>query len=273
MNRPFFWLASYPRSGSTWLRFLIAAAYRGPVAESAAVARAVPDIHAQSVDLNAFGDMPAIVKTHWSYRTDLPLPRRAAGAICLIRDPVAVMQSALRHAILIGTFRPGFDDLSISDAVLRDRIRQWASAYLRDGGLSPETGPGYGSWRHHIESWCIGDLPWPRLVLRYEDLRTDTASALARIADFVGWPLSQDRIERAVSDCRPERLRAMEEREMSADRPALFGNRHAARKERLGLRFVDSANAPGAARFVVPDDLAATFRGAHADLMRHFGYR
>ena len=44
------WLASYPKSGNTWLRFLLYSYYYGSVTVSAQVAERIPDIHALEAD-------------------------------------------------------------------------------------------------------------------------------------------------------------------------------------------------------------------------------
>src|ERR1017187_3695816 len=73
-------VASYPRSGSTWLRFVLAEALTGQPSTFPSVNRAIPQVgyHAQALRLPAGG---RFIKTHESYR------RECRRAVCLVRDP------------------------------------------------------------------------------------------------------------------------------------------------------------------------------------------
>jgi hypothetical protein len=61
------WLASYPKSGNTWLRFMNANMVVVDIAWSDQVMRQVPDIHYGISGQHLFGNHTVVVNTHWKY--------------------------------------------------------------------------------------------------------------------------------------------------------------------------------------------------------------
>ena len=56
------WLASYPKSGNTWLRFLLYCYLFGAPRDSAQILRKLPDIHVSGYELSGAGRV--YCKTH-----------------------------------------------------------------------------------------------------------------------------------------------------------------------------------------------------------------
>lgn len=50
------WLGSYPKSGNTWMRFLLANLYFEPVESSAELSSMIPDIHDSINAGHLYGD-------------------------------------------------------------------------------------------------------------------------------------------------------------------------------------------------------------------------
>jgi len=75
----------------------------------------------------------------------------------------------------------------------------------RDAGL-PKIIDYLNLWASESEK--IGKL----LIVRYEDLRADTAATLKRVVDFIGTPGSEAEIEEAVRFASVENMRKMEEK-------------------------------------------------------------
>ena len=263
-----YWLASYPRSGNTWLRYLIANAFLGTFDRPDDVARIVPDADAGTVDT---GDLPepfAIVKTHRHYRSDLYNGIRADGVIYLVRHPVDVMQSVLRYAVMAGFSQPENHKTQSFDETVRD----WVRRYLASEGWPRGLENGFGSWRTNVTSWAIEPVPYPRLVLRYEDIVADTPAALRKIAIFLGSELSNARIRQAMATASAERLMALEAAQRPGNPPTLFAGAAVERKRSLGLQFIRSGDAPGAASLALAPTETEAARRTFADLMARFGY-
>src|ERR1700691_3950002 len=86
------WIASYPKSGNTWVRFLVSHLLFGPLDSAATLNRLVPDIHELGAAVEA-PSTPVLMKTHFPYSPALPLAMQTAGAIYVVRDPADVMLS------------------------------------------------------------------------------------------------------------------------------------------------------------------------------------
>lgn len=224
------WVASYPRSGNTWVRILLAnllSRSREPVPINALGKVLAPGsiashrnlfehfVGLESSDLSAaeaeslrpavyqmqakraarFGVRP-FHKVHDAYHDTSaggPLfPADAtAGAIYLVRNPLDIAVS--------WTFYQGQRDFGST-------VRMLTRAMVLTGGRS-QFSQQLLDWSSHVESWT--GAPFPVLVVRYEDLLADAAGQLAAIVQFLGMEADADeeRIRRAVSFSEFERCR------------------------------------------------------------------
>jgi hypothetical protein len=222
------WLASYPKSGNTWLRAflanlianrpgpvplaelpryadqdarpeLFAAAAGGPVTgmEFAQLCALRPQVHAQ---IAAAAPKTVFVKTHSAagVHDGVPLhnPQVSAGAIYVVRNPLDVAISMSHH------FGIGIDEaieyLGNDDAATENN-ELFVSEFL-------------GSWSTHARSWA--DMEGPRiLVLRYEDLLEKPAKGFGKVARLVGLDADRGRVERAIRHASFQNLAGMERRD------------------------------------------------------------
>jgi aryl sulfotransferase len=229
------WLASYPRSGNTWLRLALEALIdghvpdinekriRAPIARysefdellgvesseltDAEVRDARPAFHRAIVES---ADGPLILrKAHEIFwRTSRGEPAFPAdvslGAVYIVRDPrdVAVSFAAFR-----GT--------SIDEAIAFMANPDAAIAVNSDRMRSQFEQP-LGTWSHHTESW-LTQAEMPIYLLRYEDMLASPAERLARVARFLGLPPAG--AGDAAEATRFEILRAQEEERGFDERP------------------------------------------------------
>jgi len=181
-------LASYPKSGNTWLRFLIANLVH-PDREVG-----LGNLHQLVLDpeISVKRDFdrvpqPRIVKTHGSFD---PRYRRA---IYLVRDPrdVALSQyEQLRKLRKIGDAFP-----------MEDFIERF---------LTGELDRHLGSWGENVGSWLATRSRYSGfLLVRYEDLLDGTARELTRVAEFAGLPATPEGISQAVERSSDEKMRTM----------------------------------------------------------------
>lgn len=191
-------IASYPRSGSTWLRFMLYELFAGEPSGFEAVNRSLPEVGGQS---RAPGWLPGsgrLIKTHESFRDEY------ARAVYLVRDVRSVVLSEYAYQRWVGITRASFGEFF--ERFLEGRVN------------------GYGSWRSHVASWADAAEGEPRTILltRFEDLRRDTPSVLGRIVGFLGGGQIPDQIDHVV---RAHSLDAMREKEARAKnrRPHRFG--------------------------------------------------
>lgn len=224
------WLASYPKSGNTWLRAFLAnlvADRPTPLApnelrdftdEEAAAGRFTelagrpntelspeelvalrPQVHAL-IARRAQGTR--LVKTHNLCGSFEGLPlfnwQVSAGAICVVRNPLDVAVSMTHHF-----------GLTIEEAI--DRLGDDRVASANDELFVSHI---IGSWSTHVRSWAdMAERAQGKvLVLRYEDLLDKPAKHFGKAARLIGLGQDKARIERAVKHTSFQTLSALEQK-------------------------------------------------------------
>jgi hypothetical protein len=234
-------LVSFPKSGNTWTRFLVAnLIYPEQPATFANIHRLIPDPSSTSKrDFNRM-PRPRIIKSHECFD---PRYRRV---IYIVRDPRDVVLSQYhyhRKLMKIGDESP---------------IEAFATRFL-----AGETCP-HGSWGQNVVSWLATSEKDPQfLLLRYEDMVADTARELAKIVRFLGISASPEQIAHAVERSSVGRMRKLEEAQ--TDQCELT------KGSRKDLSFVRAAGS-GGWRSELPAPLAGRIEAAWGPLMRHLGY-
>lgn len=186
-------LVSYPKSGNTWVRALVAnlVGIRQSLRE---MDNLVPDIYASRgpVIRNAyrFPCSGRLIKSHESFNASYK------RVIHVVRDPRDVCVSYYHYR---GDILREFDRDTTS---LNEFVDKFVAGSLDN----------YGTWGEHTNSWFAAEAA-DLLFLRYEDLLADTPRCFARICDFLGLEADSSEIVTAVENCSLERLRAKEESE------------------------------------------------------------
>ena len=221
------WLASYPKSGNTWVRAFLAnlvANRADPVpldelaryAEDEAnpelfsmlagkpstqldigeIAELRPQVHA-AIAQRAQGTR--FVKTHNMAGSFDGHPLHnwqvSAGAVCVVRNPLYVAVSMTHHF-----------GLTIDEAI--ERLGDENVATVNDALFVSQV---LGSWSMHVKGWA--DMANASvLVLRYEDLLDKPAKQFAKIAKLVGLGQDRNRVERAMKHAGFQSLSSMEKK-------------------------------------------------------------
>jgi hypothetical protein len=206
------WLASYPKSGNTWLRAFLhnyvgnAAAPRSinALGKFSAVENlagffnkydARPASHyapseVQAMrkrvhrDLMGLDDDLVFVKTHNAnleiHGAALCTAEYTAGAVYILRDP---RDLAVSYAAYLGV---GVDAA----------VRFMGQAGAANRGTEQQVFEFLGSWSAHVESWAAQPNT---LVLRYEDLLNDPVAGFGKVIGFIGdGVVEKERLRRAV---------------------------------------------------------------------------
>ena len=207
------WLASYPKSGNTWMRAFLANYFHGTknplkinelpkfVFSDSAVEhfeqmangrvehmsdREIHMLRRKVHEMFAWsGNDTVLVKTHnqIAFVDGVPTinPEATAGAIYMIRNPVDVCVSYAHHY--------GID---LDSAVVAMRSPDTRTTTGREQVLQF-----MGSWSSHVLSWITA--PGLRLqVVRYEDLVLKPQETYQRLIKFLGLPLESPRLNRAI---------------------------------------------------------------------------
>jgi len=269
------WLASYPKSGNTWMRAFLANLIldapeplplkrigevcpsehaemwfrpltKTPVAELQGKEVAALRTRAQErvVSLNK-NVVP--MKTHSYFGEDCGHPifsmKATYGAVYIIRDPRDVVISAADH------FGKSPDEII---AVMADPL---AIAMPMAGVVVHEL---QSSWSHHVESWTKWNHPGIYTV-RYEDLLADPLDQFGRIARRFGISTDPARIEKAVRFCSFKQLQSLEATQGFVER-----SEHSEKFFRSGRS--------GSWRDKLTPAQARQIESDHAAQMKRFGY-
>ena len=207
------WLASYPKSGNTWLRAFLANLFRNPdkplpindlpnhilgdgflihyeqftgkpkeQISPAEIMALRPRIHEWFAGTNPDN---AIVKTHNACvlieGKPLITPSATAGAIYVVRNPLDVVISYAHH-YKIDIQRAV--DLVCDDNNFTPRSDGQVEQYLM-------------SWSGHVNSW-LSAPGMVRHVMRYEDMLKAPRKAFGDLVRFLGLPLEPARLKKAI---------------------------------------------------------------------------
>lgn len=257
-------LASYPKSGNTWLRFIVfCLLHRRAPKDSFEIDRLIDS------DVAKLGEGRGVIKkTH--YGRDALAPRLGPDSrvIYVYRHPLDVMQSALHYATLTGEL-PAPTSQADRDA--------WVARYIAHGGNPLWHGSPYftGGWGENVDGWLSGG-PWRLLVLKYEDLIDNPRREVAKVAEFLGVDVSGGLVEACVAATSFTELKAFEEREI--DRATATGKTEGRFTDRTrrsalatGARFFRTGRAGSYADVFTPEEIDAAWR-AFSPQSERLGY-
>ena len=271
------WLASYPKSGNTWLRALLTGWLEDspvdvnqlvgtPIASSREAFDAALGIPSSSLTaaeielvrpradevLASEADEPHLRKIHDAFavgpqREPIVSITATRGALYVIRDP---------------------RDVVVSYAHGRNMSFEWARRRLNDpeaalsadeNRLHEQLPQRLGTWSSHVRSW-VDETPFPVEVIRYEDLATTPAERFGPALRFSGFgDVDERRLARAIECSSFDRLQRAEQD-------------HGFREGHAGRSDFFRRGRPGSWRDELPAELAARTKEDHREVMARFGY-
>lgn len=251
------WLASYPKSGNTWVRFLLLHYFYGESAEPKDMALRIPDIHAPEEFYRARETQPRLlVKTHRKLTPQMPHFADTARAIYIVRNPRDVLLSFLNYVRLVDGLPS-----NVTDA-------HYARLFIGRGGDPVWYRSGSGSWEANVVSWTV-QKHFPLLLVRYSDLKEDAPLQLRRMLEFMGEEVDEGRVHRAAELSSFDRLRALEirEKENPTSNTVFAGGRQAMLRGRM---FVNKGHLGGSLA-AVGSGLDEAFDQRFGEAMRRLG--
>jgi Sulfotransferase domain len=242
--------ASYPRSGSTWLRFMLFQILRGEEAGFSKIDKCIPEIESHRGVPPLLPGGGRLIKTHEQYRKDY------ARAVFLVRDVRDVFLSIYARATGAG----------LTDLVSKGDFDSFLMAFLTGKAVQQ------GTWQAHTRSWL--DSPPAKngnlLVVRYEDLRRNPEPVLGNLLEFLGVTPDFRVIRKAIEDNSLQQMRAKEDKALKAgEESALLGCHKNAEGE--DGRFVRKGKV-GGWRSQLTDAQIQIFNKYAGDMLATLGY-
>lgn len=205
------WIASYPKSGNTWVRMLLSSILTGNDYDDSIDANlavtgsdtskelyqtlgiplgsdSVKDRHGRLNSLyRANNKNKYILKTHSAnlgQNTEVPLIPYdiTERAVIVVRNPLDTICSVMNHFGLNEEQAGAL--LTSPKSNLKESARQFSSLI--------------SSWDIFYDSWLDQSRPFPILVIRYEDLHTDTVGCCERLCEFLCVEAYKKNISNAV---------------------------------------------------------------------------
>jgi hypothetical protein len=236
-------LVSYPRSGNTWTRFLIAnLVYPNQDVTFLNIEKLIPDTSSQSNRALKRTPRPRMIKTHQYF------DHRYPKTIYIVRDPRDVV---LSYYDFQRKYR------QIEDGYPLER-------YVHNFVFGDIGSADWGTWVENVSTWVYSrgrDKKF--LLLRYEDMMRDTVSELTRIAHFLEIEADSARLQRAVELSSADRMRQLEKQEQD--------QWVATKTRRKDIPFVRVAKS-GGWKTALPEPCVQQIESAWGEVMTAVGY-
>jgi len=182
-------LVSYPKSGNTWLRFILANLYLKDIDVGFNnIESIVQEVYAKKINRNSCSSI--ILKSHE------PFMKNYKKVIYIYRDPRDVFLSYYSYQKKMGLI-----DKDCS-------IEMFSNSFI--SGSCDQ----FSSWANHVGSW-LGARSHNDdfLVLKYEDLLTDTYKEIKRINDFLGLNRNEEEINEVIRLSSSDSMKKLEKKQ------------------------------------------------------------
>jgi hypothetical protein len=236
-------IVSYPRSGNTWTRFLIAnLIYAGRPVSFANIEQLIPDAEAQSSRYMKRVPTPRVIKSHQYF------DHRYPKVLYITRDPRDVVLSYYNFS---RKYRHISDDFP---------LERYVHEFVNGMPMSSA----WGTWAENVGTWVAARNGRPDfLLLRYEDMIEHTEPELVKVARFFGLDPTPEKLRKAIENSSADRLRELENKQGDAWVTT--------KNKRSDIPFIGSAVA-GKWRSKLPAAAVAEIESAWGPLMVSLGY-
>lgn len=203
-------ITSYPRSGNTWMRAMMAEILLGESGNSLAdLDYYAPSTHSSNLPHRTTSPS-RIIKSHHPYHYDSET-RKYRKVLYIIRDPRDVVLSYYKFHVALKDYSRTLD-------------------FFLDDFLSGRIWP--CSWQEHVASWLgpgSHEIDAKILSVKYEDLLSNPKQILNQINSFFSLGVREEAINRSIAKTTVDSMRSREAQGGFAD------------TTRPGFKFIDEA--------------------------------
>jgi hypothetical protein len=256
-ERNIVWIASYPKSGNTWVRFMACNLVYGPQGSAEALNFLAPDVHEMGAQRLAAHS--GLAKTHLRFSQAMPLAERTAAVVYVVRRPADVLISNFNYA------RRSVGEAGGS----RDAFDRYFESFLEHRGDPRWHQLGMGSWEDNVRSWLAARRAFRLILLKYEDLSANPRHACALLSSFLGVRRSDQEIDQAVAHSSFGRLQEIEANDIREKRVGIFYKPYLQPAIDAGLRFMRSGAVGDSGNLLTLEQrqrIEETFHGLSAEL-------
>ncbi len=236
--RNIIWLASYPKSGNTWLRVFISnlmsesnepvninGIKRTPIASGRSIFDSIAGVNSSDLSnqeienlrpkvfyqLAEDSDEPLFLKVHDAWKLSpngSPMfPENVSGGVIyIVRNPLDVavsfgFHSSIKPEKMLENLNNESYSISGGKIKLKDQLQQILC-----------------SWSSHVKSWTE-DSDLPCFVIRYEDMLDQPLSTFKGVVDFLDMGSSENEIIKAIEYSNFNILKEQEEKTGFKEKP------------------------------------------------------
>jgi len=225
-------IVGYPKSGNTWMQYLLAGAFYGidlTVASDSLVQDLVPDVHFKQYFKPWFP--VTFFKSHFLPRPDY------RKVVYLLRDGRDAMVSYWHY----------LEGLAGKDLDFLELVKTGRKLFP-------------SKWHEHVAQWMANPHAAQMITVRYEDLKKEPVTQLRRIADFAGLKCQDSTLELAAKN---SSFSSMKQRESTFawENPQIPKNKKFVRRGEVGSH-----------KDEMPPDVREAFLSEASPMMKSAGY-
>ncbi|MEA1051739.1 sulfotransferase domain-containing protein [Lamprobacter modestohalophilus] len=271
------WLASYPKSGNTWMRAFLWRYHLGHdgFVNLNQIYKFIPSLSSIQLYIDANDGIEPHDDEYGQLREKVlrkMMDKQKRGAFLILKNHNArvfhckhevVPQELTKKAVyIVRNPLDVVDSLAQHTGMSLDRAVEFiCSSSASLGGAGTRGGlEVLASWSDHVTSWAYGEQTYPTLIVRYEDLLSIPALYFGNVVSFLGWQVFEDRVEQSIRCSAFEKLRAFEDAHGFVENPS-------GREERFFRR-----GEAGTWRGVLSGDQMAKIIRCNSRVMKRFGY-
>lgn len=274
MKKSIIWLASYPKSGNTWMRIFLANYLmntKEPMPINQVHRFGMGDTIAKTYQMVAGGPFDSndpqvilplrekvlrgivannadinFVKTHNicrdAFGVQLIPEKFTRSSIYILRNPLDMVLSYARH----------------HDLTPKDAVHAIGHSDNATSGDEQAVATFLGSWSEHVNSWTTR-AAYPQLVVRYEDLLKGPEAHFTKVLEHIGVPVEEERLKRAIKHASFKEVKRQEKKHGFIEKSAAAES------------FFTSGKA-GGWKSELSEELADQIRSDHRATMKRYGY-